>query len=120
LGQDQRSTDDGLLQFQEIMQLSSSADLVTLSACDTASVKLQGKEGIDGLAQAFLLAGAKSVVGALWDVDDSATDTLMRSFYTHLASGEDKASALRHAKLDYLQSLGDRPPGLLGSLHVIG
>jgi hypothetical protein len=56
--------------------------LVTLSACDTATGKLEGEEVSDGLVEALLLAGAKSVVGALWDVDDSATDTLMRSFYT--------------------------------------
>jgi CHAT domain-containing protein len=109
-----------LLQFQEIIQLSLSADLVTLSACDTATGKLEGEEGIDGLAEAFLLAGAKSVVGALWDVDDSATDTLMRSFYTHLANREDKASALRHAKLDYLQRLGDRPPAYWAAFTLLG
>jgi CHAT domain-containing protein/tetratricopeptide (TPR) repeat protein len=120
LGRDPHSTDDGLLQFQEIIQLSLSADLVTLSACDTATGKLEGEEGIDGLAEAFLLAGAKSVVGALWDVDDSATDTLMRSFYTHLANREDKASALRHAKLDYLQRLGDRPPAYWAAFTLLG
>jgi len=120
LGRDPHSTDDGLLQFQEIIHLSLSADLVTLSACDTATGKLEGEEGIDGLAEAFLLAGAKSVVGALWDVDDSATDTLMRSLYTHLANGEDKASALRHAKLDYLERLGDRPPAYWAAFTLLG
>ena len=54
---------------------------MTLSACDTAAGKLEGEEGIDGLAEALLLARAKSVVGALWEVEDPATDTLMRSFY---------------------------------------
>jgi len=120
LGRDPNAIEDGLLQFQEIIQLSLSADLVTLSACDTATGKLEGEEGIDGLAEAFLLAGAKSVVGALWDVDDSATDTLMRSFYTHLANGEDKASALRHAKLDYLERLGDRPPVFWAAFTLLG
>jgi CHAT domain-containing protein len=120
LGRDPKSNDDGLLQFPEITQLSLSADLVTLSACDTATGKLEGEEGIDGLAEAFLLAGAKSVVGALWNVDDSATDTLMRSFYTHLASGEDKASALRHAKRDYLERLGDRPPAYWAAFTLLG
>jgi CHAT domain-containing protein len=120
LGRDPNSTDDGLLQFREITRLSLSADLVTLSACDTATGKLEGEEGIDGLAEAFLLAGARSVVGALWNVDDSATDTLMKSFYTHLANGEDKASALRHAKLDYLEGLGDRPPAYWAAFTLLG
>jgi CHAT domain-containing protein len=75
------SSNDGLLEFQEITQLSLSGDLVTLSACDTANGKLEGEEGIDGQAEAFLLAGAKSVVGALWDVEDSATEALMKAFY---------------------------------------
>ena len=94
--------------------------LVTLSACDTATGKLEGEEGVDGLAEAFLLAGAKSVVGALWDVDDSATDTLMKDFYTHLAEGEDKASALQHAKLDYLQKWGNRPPSYWAAFTLLG
>jgi CHAT domain-containing protein len=120
LGQDPKSNDTGLLQLREITQLSLSADLVTLSACDTATGKPEGEEGIDGLSEAFLLAGAKSVVGALWDVDDSATDTLMKDFYTHLANGEDKASALRRAKLDFLQSLSDRPPAYWAAFTLIG
>ncbi len=120
LGHDTKSNEDGLLQLREITQLSLSADLVTLSACDTATGRLEGEEGIDGLAEAFLLAGANSVVGALWDVDDSATDTLMKGLYTHLASGDDKASALRDAKLDYLRTLGDRPPAYWAAFTLVG
>jgi CHAT domain-containing protein/tetratricopeptide (TPR) repeat protein len=120
LGRDPKSNDDGLLQVREITQLSLSADLVTLSACDTATGKLEGEEGIDGLAEAFLLAGAKSVVGALWNVDDSATEALMKDFYTHLAHGQDKAAALRQSKLDYLKRLGDRPPVFWAAFTLVG
>ena len=119
LGQDPKSNDDGLLQLREIVQLSLSADLVTLSACDTATGKIEGEEGSDGLAEAFLLAGAKSVVGALWDVDDSATETLMKDFYRHLAEGEDKSTALRQAKLDYLKR-GDLSPSLWAGFTLVG
>jgi len=120
LGRDPKSNDGGLLQFREIAQLSLSADLVTLSACDTATGKLEGEEGIDGLTEAFLLAGAKSVVGALWNVDDSATGTLMKDFYAHLANGEDKAAALRQAKLDYVQRMGDRAPAYWAAFTLVG
>jgi CHAT domain-containing protein len=120
LGRDPNSTDDGLLEFQDITQLSLSADLVTLSTCDTANGKLEGEEGIDGLAEAFLLAGAKSVVGALWDVEDSATEALMKAFYSHLAQGQDKASALRQAKLDYFQTSANRSPVLWAPFTLIG
>jgi CHAT domain-containing protein len=110
LGRDARSEDDGLLQAREIARLPLNADLVTLSACDTAKGKLQGEEGTAGLVQAFLVAGVKSVVAALWSVDDLSTGTLMKHFYAHLARKEDEASALRNAKLDLLNELGDRSP----------
>ncbi|HEV2350785.1 MAG TPA: CHAT domain-containing protein, partial [Terriglobia bacterium] len=109
-GRDPHSNDDGLLQVREIARLSFDAALVTLSACDTATGKSEGEGGITGLEEAFLLAGAKSVVGALWSVDDSATEALMEGFYAHLANGEERASALWPAKLEYLQQIGDRPP----------
>jgi CHAT domain-containing protein len=120
LGRDPHSTDEGPLQVREIARLSLDADLVTLSACDTATGKSEGEGGITGLAEAFLLAGAKSVVGALWSVDDSATEALMKDFYAHLANGEDRASALRHAKLDYLQQMGDRPPVFWAGFTLVG
>ena len=110
LGRDTRSEDDGLLQAREIAQLPLNAELVTLSACDTAEGKLQGEEGTASLVRAFLVAGAKSVVAALWSVDDLSTVALMKQFYAHLARKEDEASALRNAKLDLLNQLGDRSP----------
>src|SRR5579859_538375 len=70
LGRDPNSNDYGLLQAREIANLSLNADLVTLSACDTAKGKLEGEEGNESLVQAFLLAGSKSVVAALWQVED--------------------------------------------------
>jgi CHAT domain-containing protein len=110
LGRAPHSKDDGLLQAREIATLTLNADLVTLSACDTAKGKLEGEEGDNSLVQAFLMAGAKSVVAALWKVDDEFTADLMKRFYTHLAQGEDKAAALRDAKLDLLNQLGKRAP----------
>lgn len=44
----------------------------------------------------------------------------MKDFYTHLAHGQDKASALRQAKLDYLQQLGDRPPVFWAPFTLVG
>jgi CHAT domain-containing protein len=93
---------------------------VTLSACDTASGELQGEEGNTGLVQAFLFAGAKSVVASVWSVDDSATELLMRQFYIHLAEREDKASALRQAKLDYLEKMGNLAPIYWAAFVLVG
>jgi CHAT domain-containing protein len=120
LGRDPHRPDDGLLQFREIAQLPLTADLVTLSACDTATGELQGEEGSTGLVQAFLFAGAKSVVASVWSADDSSTQLLMKQFYTHLAEKEDKASALRHAKLDYLEKMGNRAPIYWAPFVLVG
>jgi CHAT domain-containing protein len=120
LGRDRRSNDDGLLQVREIAQLKLNADLVTLSACSTGTGKLEGEEGILGLTQAFLFAGARTVASSLWPVDDASTEVLMKRFYIHLAQGEDEASALRQAKLDYLNQNGDKPPIFWAPFVVVG
>ena len=103
LAADDESREDGLLQDREIRDLRLSADLVTLSACDTGIGRLQGQEGISSLVRSFLLAGARSVVASLWQADDRSTGVLMKRFYSYLAKGEDKGNALRLAKLDLIR-----------------
>jgi CHAT domain-containing protein len=121
LGVDPVSHDDGLLQVREITHLRFNADLVTLSACDTGVGKLEGEEGVTNLAEAFLVSGAKSVVVSLWSADDTYTLELMKRFYTHIAEGEDKAIALRQAKLDLLAKFGrEVPPYYWGAFVLVG
>jgi len=108
LGSSPNSGEDGLLQVREIRDLPLRAELVTLSACDTGSGKLLGQEGIASLERAFLLAGAKAVIASLWPADDTFTIALMKRMYQHLADNADKGAALRQAKLDLLQELGDQ------------
>lgn len=111
LGRDPHSNDDGLLQAREIADLHLNADLVTLSACDTAKGKLQGEAGMESLEDAFFTAGARAVVASLWSADDATTGSLMQHFYQHLAEGHDKATSLREAKLDLLHKFsGDAAP----------
>ncbi len=77
-----------------------SAELVTLSACQTGiSQILRGDEPM-GLVRAFLHAGAHAVLVTHWAVDDLATLLLMQAFYTHLAAGQSPAQALTHAQRD--------------------
>lgn len=83
---------------------------MTLSACDTASGKLEGEEGVTSLVQAFLLAGAKSVLASVWKVDDASTAALMKQFYTEIADGQDEATALRNAQLDLLRQMDNPAP----------
>jgi CHAT domain-containing protein len=59
------------------------------------------------LVEAFLVAGANSVVASLWSADDTFATALMEQFYRRLAQGEDTSSALRNAKLDLLKKYGD-------------
>jgi CHAT domain-containing protein len=100
--------EDGILQASEILQLRTNADLVVLSACDTAIGRIQGAEGIANLARAFLLSGARTVVATLWAVDDTFTLNLMKQFYKHLTAGSPMAEALTEAKRDILRTYGTR------------
>jgi CHAT domain-containing protein len=108
LGSAPASGEDGLLQVREIQDLPLSAELVTLSACDTGQGRLLGEEGIASLERAFLLAGAKAVIASRWIVDDTYTIALMKRLYQHLVDGEDKGAALRQAKLDLLKEFGEQ------------
>jgi CHAT domain-containing protein len=92
--------EDGLLQFREILRLPLAADLVTLSACQSALGEVVTGEGMVGLARAFFFAGTDSVVATLWNVDDAATTDFMASFYDGLRRGLPKAEALRRARVE--------------------
>lgn len=74
------------------------AECVTLSACQTAIGILSRGEGILGLAHAFLVAGARSVIASLWRVDDQSTYMLFNHFYSLINIGVSKSEALRKAK----------------------
>jgi tetratricopeptide (TPR) repeat protein len=75
---------EGFLSLADVYALRLSADLVTLSACETALGSAQRGEGLIGLARGFLHAGARSVVASLWKVNDKATALLMEAFYEGL------------------------------------
>lgn len=104
---DPAALEDGILHASEIVQLRMAADVIILSACETAVGPLEGEEGIATLSRAFLLAGARTVISTLWSVDDSFSLFLMKQFYKHLAIGESPADALAAAKRDMLQKYGE-------------
>ena len=106
LGSNER--EDGFLQIREIYDLRLNADLVVLSACQTASDNGPAGEGVHGLARAFFFAGARSLVASLWQVQDKPTAALMTRFYQHLRNGLSKADSLRQAKLDLIRE-GSHP-----------
>ncbi len=96
--------DNGLLQAWEIFEsMRLDADLVTLSACDTALGKEMGGEGLVGLTRAFQYAGAHSVLASLWGVADYSTARFMERFYGYLRGGKSKDEALRAAQTDQIR-----------------
>ena len=89
---------DGMLTVNELFDLKLNADLVTLSACETALGKISNGDDVVGFTRAFLYAGARSIVSSLWKVDDRATSLLMKDFYKQ-QKNNDKRNALRKAQL---------------------
>jgi len=90
---------NGFMPLQDIYKLNLSAQLVVVSACDTALGEDIKGEGLVSLTRGFLHAGSKSVVTSLWKVDDRATAKLMKYFYeSMLRDGMTPAAALRTAK----------------------
>jgi CHAT domain-containing protein/Tfp pilus assembly protein PilF len=87
----------GLLDARTIInEFDLDADLVTLSACQTALGQLTG-EGLIGFTRAFLTAGARSLLVSLWRVDDRSTRELMVSFYRQYLEHGNKGLALKRA-----------------------
>src|SRR5216684_22793 len=105
---DPQHGEDGSLYPSEIVQLPLDADLVVLSACETAVGPIEGEEGISTLARAFLLAGTRTVVSTLWTIDDDSTLYLMKVFYAELARKKSAPEALRVAKRSMLKRFGPR------------
>ena len=99
------------LYARDIISIPIQADLVTISACYGAGKRWYVSEGMVGLGWAFMRAGARQVVAALWEVDDSSTPALMDDFYSEIQNGKTVANALHSAKLKMLHSdeLHSRP-----------
>ncbi|MBW1802091.1 MAG: CHAT domain-containing protein, partial [Deltaproteobacteria bacterium] len=89
---------DGFLSVGELYTLRLNADLVTLSACETALSEVTDGDEVIGFTRGFLYAGANSIVSTLWSVDDRATRDLMIEFYRRMRETS-KMEALKEAQL---------------------
>jgi CHAT domain-containing protein len=86
----------------DILNMHVGSRLVVLSACDTSRGRLLPGEGVLGPAQAFLQAGAASVVASYWRIPDEHTAPFMGAFYKYLLVDRlSAADALRRTQLDY-------------------
>jgi len=93
-------------------------DLIVLSACETA---VGDDEASMGLAGAAVQAGAKSVIGSLWQVNDAGTAELMRNFYARYAAGDSRAQALRAAQLKLIEGGGaNADPNIWAAFALLG
>jgi CHAT domain-containing protein/Tfp pilus assembly protein PilF len=102
---------DGFLRLHEVYNLDWSADLVVLSACQTALGKEIKGEGLVGLTRGFMYGGAPRVVASLWNVNDSATAQLMKRFYAGLLGQKlSPAAALRAAQVEMWRRQPARSP----------
>jgi CHAT domain-containing protein len=114
---------DGELTVREIQNLDLRAELVVLSACETAQgVEVVG-EGQVGLAHAFIYAGAARVVASLWKVDDEGTSQFMQRFYYEMSKeGGDlaPAEALRAAQKWMSDQARWRSPYYWAGFQLIG
>jgi CHAT domain-containing protein/Tfp pilus assembly protein PilF len=91
---------DGFLRLNDIYNLELNADLVVLSACQTALGKQVNGEGLIGMTRGFMYAGSARVISSLWKVNDKATSELMKKFYEGLLrNGQTPAEALRAAQM---------------------
>lgn len=102
---------DGFVRAHEIYRLRLSADLVVLSACQTALGREIRGEGLAGLTRGFMYAGVPRVLVSLWEVEDRATAELMRRFYgAVLERGLPPAAALRDAQASLRSEPGWEAP----------
>ena len=111
------SGEDGLLQVREVRRLHLKAKLVTLSACDTG-VGPVGEPGVTNLVNAFIEAGADTVVSTLWQLEDHSTEHLMAAFYAQMAEHHSKVDSLRPAQLELLTK--SLPPYYWAAFQIVG
>jgi CHAT domain-containing protein len=112
---------DGFLRLQDIYNLTLPADLIVMSACQTALGPQIRGEGLIGLTRGFMYAGAPRVVASLWRVDDAATAELMAGFYRNMfARGLRPAAALRAAQLDMSRTARWRDPYYWAAFQLQG
>jgi CHAT domain-containing protein/tetratricopeptide (TPR) repeat protein len=95
---------DERLFLSELYFLKNQKDLVVLNACKTLSGEFQKGEGVFNLMRGFTNAGAKSVVGSLWDINEKSSLEITTQFYRNLKQGNRKSEALQKAKLSYLKA----------------
>jgi CHAT domain-containing protein len=116
------AAEDGLLEAWEMKDLKLNADMVILSACDTARGKISNGEGVVGMTWAMFIAGAPTTVASQWKVESSSTTEFMLEFHRQMLGKQkvSKAEALRRASLKLMKMPQYRHPSYWGAWVVVG
>lgn len=113
--------EDGLLRASEIIGLPLEAELVILSACNTAGADGRlGGESFSGLTRAFFHAGARNVLATHWPIDSRATVALMQALAKARAKGASWPAALREAKRELADQPASAHPFYWGAFSLVG
>jgi CHAT domain-containing protein len=111
----------GDLTLSDIREANLTAELVTLSACETALGRQVRGEGVIGLPHAFLSAGARAVVVTLWRVRDRTAAEFMGEFYRAVAAGSGPAEALRAVRQRWsAENTGRSKPAAWAAFVFVG
>ena len=113
--------DDGILTASEAALLDlRGTELVVLSACESGLGVVNAGESVYGMRRAFAIAGAKSQVLTLWQVDDVATRVLVVDFYQRLRNGSGRGEALQAAQQAALADPARRHPFYWAAFVLLG
>jgi CHAT domain-containing protein len=116
-----KNMNDNVLTAYEVMNLNlKNTSLVVLSACESAKGEVKPGQGVYGIQRAFKIAGAKNVLVAVKDVDDKATQLLMKYFYTNVASGDSYTEALKKAQMQMINHPLFKDPKYWDGFILIG
>lgn len=99
---------DGLLKLDDVLKLSMDADLVVLSACNTAAADGSGSEAVSGLGRGFFYAGARAVLATHWPVETVSARQLVTHLFERFSQDGSmtRAQALRQAMLQLIDKEG--------------
>jgi len=111
--------DNGIIYAYELFDMNMDADLVFLSSCESGAGGYLKGAGVLGFSRAFAYAGAKSLSLNLWPIRDQAASAISSEFYNALNSGQNKAEAMRTARLHYLNN-NNSDPYLWGAMVIYG
>jgi CHAT domain-containing protein len=122
LTHDADDSEDGKLEAREMMSMDLKAEMVVLSACETARGDASGGEGLVGMTWALLVAGVPTAVASQWKVDSESTAELMIQFHRLLRQSNfrAKAKALQRASLSVMKNPQYRHPFYWAGFVMVG